>query len=187
MLIKLIYNIVSSANMDYTPQYIGVAGTLLGTLLGWLLRHVTDSTGRVRIETEQIHFLKSQNNEFAYLIKLYFYNNSMKPRHIKNLKVQFYKRRKMILESVALDKNDGLNYVGISSKALVKIISLTPFEAFEQIICNKIEENEFKLLSTVDRVKLSYQDEMGKLRKVSLQHKFDLDSVATYKDGIRFT
>lgn len=171
---------------DYLPQYISIGGTLLGTLVGWLLRYITDSAGRINVTVEKIHFQKSRNKELAYLIKLFGYNDSLKTRHIKNITVQFCKNSEILIESISREKNDGCNFIGISSKPVPTTISVTPFNAFDLYICDIIEGNLDELLN-VNKIILKYQDEKGKIGKKIIDKNFKIENVNIYKDGERFT
>lgn len=171
---------------DYTPQYIGLAGTLMGTLLGWLLSHVSNNIGRIKTTIEKKELCKSESQQFAYLIKIFMYNNSFKPKHIRNLKIKFYKKRTLLLKEIPRIKDSNFDYVGILSNEKAEIVLMNPFEAKSVTLCDIIENNEYTQILSADKIILSYENDKGKTKKICIQKNFSINNISMFTNGKRF-
>lgn len=86
-----IINSCTCAIPDYTPQIIGIVGTLLGTFLGWLLKYLQDTLGETKLIIESFVDYKDESQHYAYNLKLFICNNALNPKYIRDFKVTFYK------------------------------------------------------------------------------------------------
>jgi ABC-type transporter Mla maintaining outer membrane lipid asymmetry ATPase subunit MlaF len=51
-------------------QVIGLIGTILGVVIGWILSYISDNKGKIIIST-QYSDNKSNSNEYAYNLKMF--------------------------------------------------------------------------------------------------------------------
>lgn len=171
---------------DYTSQYIGLAGTLIGTFLGWLLSYITNNRGYLDISIDDKMFCKSDKNQIAYLIKLFVYNKSQKPKHMRNIKIQFYKKRRLLLEETPRNKDSNYNFIGISSKQYIDIVFMNQFETKSIVLCNILENENYQKVLQSNRILLSYRNEKNKTKKIKIHKNFSAESVQIYGQGKRF-
>ena len=122
--------------MNYMPQIIGVAGTLLGVILGRVLSYFSGHVGGIKIFIDSSEYRKSKSEEYAYILKLLIYNTSQQPKYIRNLRVMFYdsKNNELICSTPYIGtctfenignktKNpESTNSVSLSGKASTEII-----------------------------------------------------------------
>lgn len=186
MFIILLTQTTSSPPTDYTPQYIGLAGTLIGTLLGWFLSYITNNGGKLDISIDNKMFRKSEKNQFGYLIKLFVYNKSLKPKHIRNLKIKFYKKRLLLLEETPHSKNSNFDFGEIFSKEKIEFAFMNQFEAKSIILCNIVENENYIKISDADKILLFYENEKGKTKKIMIQKNFSLKDTSMYDKGKSF-
>ena len=76
--------------INYMPQIIGVAGTLFGVILGWVLSYFSGHVGGIKIYIDSAEYRRSQSGECAYILKLLIYNTSQQPKYIRKLRIIFY-------------------------------------------------------------------------------------------------
>lgn len=176
----------TSSPPDYTPQYIGLAGTLIGTLLGWFLSYITNNGGKLDISIDNKMFRKSEKNQFGYLIKLFVYNKSSKPKHIRNLKIKFYKKRMLLLEETPRSKDSNFDFVDILSKEKIEFAFMNQFEAKSIMLCNIVGDESYIKILNADKILLFYENEKGKTKKIRIQRKFSIENISMYDKGKRF-
>lgn len=186
MFIILLNQTTSSPPPDYTPQYIALAGTLIGTFLGWFLSYISNNGGKINISIDNKMFNQSNKNQFGYLVKLFLYNTSSKPKHIRNLKIKFYKKRSLLLEDTPRSKDSNFDFVEILSKEKIEFAFMNQFEAKNIILCNILENESFIKISNADKILLFYENEKGKTKKIRIQRRFSIEKVSMYDKGKRF-
>lgn len=161
------------------PQVIGVFGTLSGTILGWFLKYLQDNIGRTEFIIEEIEYFKDSNDDYAYFLKVFVCNHSLKPRYIQNVNINFINTVDKTLNNCpkfAISKN----YYNIKGNKDFSIINLKFNEPNIFYLCNILSLNEIRDIKKID---LEYKNEKGKIKKVPIVNEFSIDNVKKYPDG----
>ena len=146
--------------------WIGVAGTLAGTLLGWCLGHIKIS--RLIFNIKEIHLAEKEDYYKAYFT-LNIFNKSDRPKALRNIKIRGYKNNDCVVETdVEFSPKDGFaNHMEREEyEAYLRDISLLSIGAYESIEekC-KIEIIDFE--EDADFY-LEYKDDKFKLKKIPI-------------------
>lgn len=160
--------------------FIGPIGTLLGTILGWLLHYITNNIGKTNISVDEYVLFKDSTNDFAYNIKLFLCNNSLKPKYIKNLKIKFYNKRKFILESQP-KYNKNINFRNLKSKNKIPFILLKYYQPQYIVLCDLIQNTNYDKLSSATKAILYYSNYKNRTKKKVLIKHFSIDKVSSYQ------
>ena len=172
MFVTSVLQATPSQPADYTPQFIGIIGTLLGVFLGWLLSYFTNNKGKIKIFMDNAVFSKSEHRQFAYIIQLSIYNNSLKQRSIRETEIHFIENQQTVYKEIPRQKEDNAN--------------LKPFEYKTINICGIIEGDNYNRVSRANKVMLYYQNEKKRRHCVKIENKFSLKSVSTNHDVKKF-
>lgn len=145
---------------------IGVAGTLLGTVLGWFLGKI--KSNRLIFNVKEIHLLDKGDYYKAYF-NLNMFNKSDKPRALRNLKIRGYKNKECVVETdVELSPEEGFESTAEREEyeAYLRAISLLSINAYEskEVSC-KIEIID---MEEDAEFYLEYYDDNFKLHKVAI-------------------
>ena len=145
---------------------IGVAGTLLGTVLGWCLGNI--KSNRLIFNIEEIPLVNKGDYYKAYF-NLNMFNKSDKPRALRNLKIRGYKNKECVIETdVEHSPEEGFKNAAEREEyeAYLRAISLLSINAYEskEVPC-KIE-----IIDMEENAKffLEYYDDKFKLHKISI-------------------
>ena len=149
---------------DMVEAWIGVAGTLFGTILGWCLGNV--KSNRLIFNIKEIHLLDKEDYYKAYF-QLNMFNKSDKPKALRNLKIRGYKNGECVVETDVEDSpSDAFkNHEERDEyEAYLHAISLITINAYEskEISC-KIEIIDMEEDATFY---LEYSDDNFKSRKI---------------------
>lgn len=169
---------------NYIQQYISIGGTILGTLLGWLIKDIDDNSGTIIFNIETFEVMKSNINQCAYNLKLFICNDTRKTIHIRNMKMEFYNDKKLIYEGVPRLNSNYKNYRKIREKEEVGIISLRCFEARELILCDLFEPDNVTDLDNITKIILSYENQ--KRKKKNITKKISGGDIQKYSNGNAF-
>lgn len=176
----------SQPTADYTPQLIGVLGTLLGVFLGWCLNYFTNNKGKIRIYVDQEKYLKNENEQFVYIIALSIYNKSLKQRSISKIKIQFLNCKQKLHEEIPREKDNTDDFIGINSQKQVSITNIKPFEYRTINLCGIIAGENYKTISKANKILLSYSSENNHIHSLLVDKNFSLNSTSTDKNIKRF-
>lgn len=164
---------------DYIPQIIGVIGTILGAIIGWLLQSV--STNRTKINFDVDCFCDQRaNKEYAYITKLFVYNNSYKPQCMRNVRFSFEKcRGEKSFES--LPCLGECTFEKVRHKCKIKkemgVLSVGSYAQCEFIFADLISDTKYNKLSEVRNIYLVYENKKNRTKKILLKKNFDLNCV----------
>lgn len=160
---------------------IGVGGTLLGIILGWLLNSLS-SKGRLIITTVKTD-ASFQNNIYGGMIKcdikeaLYFsykveidiYNTSGKTKFMRGIKFNFVDASGKILITIIPNDMD-LRIIGkLEKNNFVQPINIIAHSVISKVLyfgVYKKNGNEFDFISNTEKVYLTYLNEKAKTKKI---------------------
>ena len=167
---------------DYTSEVIGIVGTLLGTILGWLLSLITNNIGKIFVYSDSFDEQRSSNEEYAYIVKLFIYNNSPKQQCMRNIKVAFAKNRwKTIFESTPSEGVCDFDTIRIHSKNKVGMLTIASNSQCQFFLSDLISSEHYTKLSDVKRLYLIYNDKNNRRRKILIKTNFTINDVETIK------
>ncbi len=163
--------------IDYLPQIIGLIGTISGTILGWLLSYMTGNLGKVKISVDSFQGMTSNKGQYAYIIKLFLYNASAKPRYIRNIKILFCdKKGKKLIESYPIEGQRNFHNIP-HTKGDDCLISLNGHTPNNVTFAALVDEEECKLLVNTKKIYLIYEFKTNKTKKIKINNKFCISSV----------
>lgn len=144
--------------------WIGVAGTILGTILGWCLGNV--KSNRLIFNIKEIHLLDRGDIYKAYF-DLNLFNKSDKPKALRDLKIRGYINKECVVETdVEHSPEEGFaNHAEREEyEAYLRAISLLSVNAYESkgVSC-KIDFFDFEEAANYY---LEYNDDNFKLHKI---------------------
>lgn len=164
---------------DYGPQILGIVGTILGTVIGWLLHFISDNIAKTHITVENFEEQKNKNNEYACIFKIYIFNDSRKQQCIRNLRLLFVGRnRKTLFES---RPSEGKCVFGTVKTKKNEKVSFTAhincYAQSEYIISDYINGENFGKLMNARKIYLLYSNRKNRSKKIKVLSKFDLNNV----------
>jgi len=169
-------------SLDYTPQLIGVFGTLMGTFLGWLLHLLSDNIGKLYISLDNFADQKSNNNEYSYIAKIFIYNASHKQQCIRNVRFLFIKYGcKSLLVSVPSEGKCSFETVRAKRENKAGMISINGYAQNEFIFSDLIDKENYEKLLEVRKIYLVYEDKKNRTKKILAKSSFKIANVAKCK------
>ena len=146
--------------------WIGVAGTILGTILGWCLGNI--KSNRLIFNIKEVHLLDKDDIYKAYF-DLNLFNKSDKPKALRDLKIRGYINKECVVETdVEHSPEEGFtNHAEREEyEAYLRAISLLSINAYEskEVSC-KIEFFDFEEAA---KYYLEYNDDNFKLHKIPI-------------------
>jgi len=172
--------------LDYIPEIIVLIGTLLGTVLGWLLHYISSNFGKLDVNIEEYLDKKSRNNEYAYNLRLFIYNHSIKPNYIKDINIEYYKEKKVILKSYPREQKQETGFRNILDKKKPEVILIRSFEPIIVNLCDIIHEENYSKLYETTKIVFSYKDKKQKKMEINLNEYFSINRVMDYNEGEMF-
>lgn len=179
---KMFFIMLTAQNsLDYAPQLIGVLGTLMGTILGWLLHLLSNNSGKIHISLDDYRDQKS-NNEYAYIAKIFIYNASHKQQCLRNIRFSFTRYSwKILFESVPAEGKCSFETVRTKRENKVGMISINSDAQCEFIFSCLIDGASYDKLSKVRKVYLVYEDKKNNTKKKLIKADFKIASVEKSK------
>lgn len=163
---------------DFTAEIIGIAGTVLGTILGWLLQLISNNKGKIHIYETGFQQQKSGSEEYAYIIKLFIYNASCRQQCVRNVRFAFAQsRHKVLFESIPGEGNCCFDKVRTISKDKVGMISVNSFAQKEYVLSDLIVGENYKKLLEVKKIYLLYEDRKNHTKRKIIKKDFKLADV----------
>ena len=193
-----IANVVKNVEVPMSSDaFWGILGTVVGTLMGWLLSELSNH-GRLRCFVKSWHAhldIVDEHGEyvtcyefmrpeyFNYDITIEVYNSSRLPKIIRDGKIAFYKNEKLLLESIPRDKSRETKYVTSSTygELLAFCVPATDVVTLDLLGNIMSDKNGFPELEKANEVYFEYKDEKSRTRKwkiadVSYKSYFDCDT-----------
>lgn len=160
---------------DYITALIGVGGTLLGTVLGWLLSRLSTKGKLVfYIQDWQDRFTRpdymggqapSENVEstesYNYSLKIGVYNSSAEPRVMRDFRILFDKAESGIYESIPYEKSNDTAHRACP----IDSINVEPKRIIELTLCGGMHKGSGTLQNIWNTKKVFLQYSGSKSRK----------------------
>ncbi len=172
---------MNSNEVTILASAIGVGGTILGTILGWMLNSLSN-IGKIYFSDIEIKkrymglkenmitgYIDDKSKATSYLldVSLSAYNSSRDTASFKNIKLAFYHDNKLVKSIIPSDDNtlrksgailiaDKAGIYNIHPKTLVNLKFSCAFHVAITDIIN------------ADRINLTYQNIKGKNKKIKL-------------------
>lgn len=169
---------------DYMPQIIGIFGTILGTVLGWLLRLISDNIERTYISVHDFCEQKSKHNEYAYIVTIFIYNASHKQQCIRNARLSFTNwRGKELLKSIPGEGTCNFETIRFKNtdKKGISMLNINSYSQSEYILSDLIIGEDFLKLYMVRKIFLLYEDKKNRKKKMLINSNFKITSVENTK------
>ena len=177
----------------WCAEIIGIIGTLLGTILGWMLNEFS-KRGKLMIYTKWkesfLHpdgyggFADSNTFEearwYSYELSIDLYNSSGDSKIMREISIGFFQDRKLVFTKIPLE-NSNVGKDGVTP-AYENVRPLTiPSKSVLNIRLHggiHDEDEKFNMLCEVNRIVLLYKNERNKnitvvLKNVDYAHFFD--------------
>lgn len=171
---------------NYIPQIIGVLGTLLGTILGWLLKYLQENLGKTEIVVNECLEYVDEAEKYAYCIKLFICNHSLKPKYLKNLRVE-YCDKKFSVKSEPKYGDEESPFSNIPSRKKLGSINLKYNIPEQLVLCDLFSIKDFKDRWNYNKVFLVYETEKGRTKKILLKKNHSISNVSQYPEGKIFS
>lgn len=180
MSIIIVMNVVSP---NYIPQIIGVVGTILGAITGWLLQSI--STNRTKIYFDLDYYCDQKaDREYAYITKLFVYNASYKNQCMRNVRLCFKKSKSeevfISLPCLGECTFDTIRHK-YKGKKEIGILSVGSYDQCEFVFSDLILDMNYDKLSEVRNIYLLYENKKNHTKKILVKKIFDLNSVEKCK------
>lgn len=167
---------------DYTPELIGVLGTLMGTFLGWLLHLLSNNTGKLHVFLDNLEDQKSNNNEYSYIAKIFIYNDSHKQQCLRNVRFIFTKNRfNIVFESFPSEGKCCFETVRAKRENKAGFISINSYAQVEFIFSDLVDGANYEKLSEVQKIYLVYENKKNYTKKILIKSDFKIDNVEKSK------
>ena len=162
---------------DYTPQIIAVCGTLAGTVLGWVLKYITENCGRIHIEVNDFDGEKDTAGKYAYTCVLYFFNQSYRTIIVRDIEICFSKNyKKNVINKPRIQNEKNYNY--FSTRPQLEPISVGGNKHHEVKIIGLVEADDFRNIPNNSKIELVYRTKNGKIKTKKIKSKFSIDTVS---------
>lgn len=175
---------IASNNSDYMPQIIGIMGTILGTILGWVLHLISDNIGRTYIFVDRFSELRSYQNEYACIVKLFIYNASYKQQCIRNMRLSFRNcSGKVLLECIPCEGECSFDIVRTKNddKKNINMVSVSGSAQKEIFLSKLIDGEGYGKLLSAKKIFLLYEDKKNHKKRKLIKSNFCLNSVEKFK------
>jgi len=165
---------------------IGVVGTLLGTILGWVLNSLSDR-GKLKVfvsEWKPSHLerpfdsiikqssdfleMKEKTDKFYYDISLDLYNSSNSVKIMRDITINFYKGKNIVMKHTPFDRELTKNYSSGSINNCVLPINIQPKTIVRHKLFFIFYKEDVKNIWDCNYVELYYINENERKKKVRI-------------------
>lgn len=165
---------------------IGVGGTLLGTILGWLLNSFS-GCGKLKIyvtswkETFEYNHTgrminsnsKEQTQSYCYELEFDLYNSSSDIKIMREIKIEFLNGKKLSVAQIPYDDAKTVSGQPFYSRSYVEPTNVLPKSVLHYKFCRGFGKEDLDDIWKSDKVVLSFLDEKNRKRTIfiaSLEH-----------------
>ncbi len=165
---------------------IGIVGTILGTVLGWLLNNISNR-GKLNVYislwTDMFEhyddcgylvrsFSKEQTEHYSYKLIIDLYNSSAEPKIMRNIKVVFSNGVKLLKTSTPYDdstKQVGNNFTSVHFDKIIPL-NIIPKSVLTINLHDEWNDNgSLNFIWETDSIYLQYTDENNKEKTIPIK------------------
>lgn len=170
--------LTAQSSTNYLPEVIGIIGTVLGTILGWLLQLISNNREKVYIYESGFNQQQSDSNEYAYIIKIFLNNASSRQLCIRNARFVFAKNKyNTLFESIPAEGACNFKIVKTKCKKKVEMLTINCYAQSEYVFSDVISGENYEKLSKVQKIYFVYEDKKNCTRTKLIKRNFDLKNV----------
>lgn len=168
--------------VNYIPQIIGIFGTILGTILGWLLKYLQENLGKTELVVNEYVEYIDEAEKYAYSIKLFICNHSLKPKYLKNLRIEYFDK-KFPVKSEPKYGDEESPFSNIPNRKKLRTINLKYNIPEQLVLCDLFSIKDFKDRGNYNKVFLVYETEKGKTKKFLIKKNHSVRNINQYPNG----
>jgi hypothetical protein len=174
-----------SSNREFVVAAIGVGGTLLGTVLGWILNNLSNR-GKLKIYvsswSESFEYNDNRGSMalsnsieqvewFSYKLCLNIYNSSSEPRIMRDIRIVFNDRKHDVYSETPMDDRTRQGQGSIPHYNKVAPLTIQPKTVVEIRLHGGFRKNKEKELSiwTAKKVLIEFRDDKNKKRRIPIK------------------
>ena len=174
--------ILFCASKEILIAIIGVAGTLFGTVVGWLLNFLQQK-GKLNIYVNYGLNMKFETADnvpaesrdkvecFSYDIVLDIYNASGNTKIMREVEIWFYNNKDVIKKDIPKDNSKTKIEGGIFIHYDVEMINVPAKSGRQLLLHNYFWKDEMDFIWNVTFIKLHYKNEKGKAKEIVIEKK----------------
>lgn len=175
---------------------IGVGGTLLGTILGWLLNSFSKhgklsvfvTSWEEKLQYNNAGYMNNSNSKeqatyYWYELRLDLYNSSSEMKIMRDIKIEFLKGKKVSVTQIPYDDATKLFNQHFYTYSDIEAINIPPKSVMQCKLCNGYHEKGLADVWNSDKAVLSYVDEKNKKRSVFIT-SLDYDQYFANKNNV---
>ena len=161
---------------------IGVGGTILGTIIGWVLNNLSNR-GRlvISIVKYEAEFQKALNGVmcrcdinsaeyFNYIINIDIYNTSAKTKFMRDIKFNFVDEAGGLLKTITPYDKDLLINGRLTKHIKVQPINIVANSVISKILYfDEYKNDGFDFILSTEKFFMTYTNEKGKTKKILIK------------------
>ena len=161
---------------------LGIVGTLVGTILGWVLNTLSQR-GRLNIfisswidkfEYNKVGYMTpsssvAQTESYSYCLSLDLYNSSGTTKIMRNLEVIFLKDKTELNRSIPKDDSTKRYGTHTAYYDVIEPINIPPKTVLKIVVHEGYWKDELSFLWEVDRVFLKYTNEKNQEKRILIK------------------
>lgn len=173
-------------NSEIATALIGVGGTIVGTLLGWILNSISQK-GKLQIfvsswennfEYNNKGFMipsssKEQTKSYRFELVLEVYNSSQNAKIMRNIRVVFSNEKKDLRTFIPKDNSTKYNSGLMSVYDDVAPLNISPQTVLQIKLHDGVwkKNNEMDFIWDAKRVYLLYENDKGKTKRILIHEE----------------
>ena len=165
--------------VDYTPQIISILGTILGAVLGWLLKYLQDNVGKTEFSVYRFVQYCDANESYAFNLHLFVCNHSLKPKYMTDIKISFLEGKREIFSFFPQQNESVSNFSNLGNKDKMGTLFLRYNEPQSPVLTGLFP---FSGIQSANRILLSYKNERRRTKTITIVKDIDMERIEKYPD-----